>query len=107
MINQFTTRGSREMHYLGKTVFLFYLLFIRILRKERTLFRNADNRFVGFSDDGVCLHSPDSPTFDVNWDYPLGTWALADSSFSRSDLGAPERNCKLIGKLPFFRCIAS
>jgi hypothetical protein len=67
------------MNCLGKTVFLFYLLFIRILQKKVTLLRLSDNQFIGFSNDGVRLHSLHLPQMDANWDYPLGTWALVDS----------------------------
>jgi hypothetical protein len=77
------------MNYLGKTIFLLYLLFRRIRGKKITLLRLADNRFIGFSNDGVRLHSVLSPDMDANWNYPLGTWALADISSAGTNLGGP------------------
>jgi hypothetical protein len=67
------------MNCLGKTIFLLYLLFKRILQKKRTLLHISKDQFIGFSDDGVCLHSKEDPAMDINWDYPLGTWTLVDS----------------------------
>jgi hypothetical protein len=77
------------MDYLGKTVFLLYLLFKRILQKKVTLLRLYDNQFISFSNDGVRLHSLLSPHIDANWDYPPGTWALVDSYSKDSKMDGP------------------
>jgi hypothetical protein len=68
----------------GKTVFLLYLLVVRILQKKPTLLRLADNQLIGFSDNGLRLHSLDFPTRDPIWDYPQGTWALTDPAYTIS-----------------------
>jgi hypothetical protein len=77
------------MNCLGKSVFLLYLLFKRILQKKHTLLRLYDDQFIGFSNDGVRLHSLGDPAMDVNWDYPLGTWALVDSYSTDSKMDGP------------------
>jgi hypothetical protein len=79
-----------ETFSTGKTVFLFYLLLLRILEGKPTLLRLDKGRLVGFSSDGMRVHSSKEPDRDDLWDYPRGTWALADPNYGEERVfGAP------------------
>jgi hypothetical protein len=69
--------GDRYSHiHLGKTMFLYYLLALRLRNKQPTFFQFTKDVVILFDDHGVTLLPPGY----ANTSAPKGSWALIDSN---------------------------
>jgi len=86
--------------FLGKTIFLYYLLAIRLLKQQPTIFQYEDTSVVLFNKNGVSRLSPRSSLVQT----PRSKmWALVDSNKS---VGTPAAMF-IRDRSPFFIVIAS
>jgi hypothetical protein len=73
----------------GKTVFLFYVLFVCMLDRQPTLLRHKGGAIIGFTDEFRVFPSTAALLPQQTEEYPSGTWALADSEFAADKEGTP------------------